>query len=229
MIFLFVGEAFCIIPYSCRKEKHDQVEIPRKVSYLMLVPSAIDVLNSCLVTVGLIICAASVFQILRGNVIVVNAIISIIFLKRKLYCHHLIALIIILGGIALVGFVSIKASATENVEKDRTSILGVLLLISATICAGGRYAFEEKFMCNYKLDPYYVVGMEGLIGTLMGIIILFMFNFFKCEGQLCPHGFLASARYFISEQRDHPLLIFYTFIRTVSVGLSRLLGAMITK
>jgi len=48
-----------------------------------LVPSAIDVFGSGIATAALTLCAASVYQMVRGGVIVVSAIISITFLKRK--------------------------------------------------------------------------------------------------------------------------------------------------
>ena len=49
----------------------------------MLVPSAIDIVGSSLGTIALTMSAASVFEMIRGNIIVVNAIISITILKRK--------------------------------------------------------------------------------------------------------------------------------------------------
>ena len=40
---------------------------------------------------------------LRGGVIVITAIFSILFLKRKLYVHHLIGCLGAVAGIAIVG------------------------------------------------------------------------------------------------------------------------------
>ena len=78
-------------------------------------------------------------------------------------------------------------------NKTQTTILGVILIVFSTVCSGSRFAVEEKIMKSHNLDPFYVIGMEGVFGTLMGVIIIVIFNFITCEGQLCPHGFLASA------------------------------------
>ena len=83
-------------------------------------------------------------------------------------------MIIIIAGIALVGVVNIlKFNATDNKDEyDKTSVMGVVLLIFYAICAGIRYPIEERLMTKYDLDPLYLVGVEGVWGI---IICLFMF------------------------------------------------------
>jgi len=48
--------------------------------------------------------ATSVYQMLRGIVVFVVAIYSLVFLKRKYYSHHLLGLGLILIGISFVSW-----------------------------------------------------------------------------------------------------------------------------
>ena len=53
--------------------------------------------------VGLNWTYASVFQMLRGAVIIFTGILSVIFLKRKLFLFHWVGMVVVLMGLALVG------------------------------------------------------------------------------------------------------------------------------
>lgn len=50
---------------------------------------------------------------MRGNLVLITALFSVIFLKRKQYAHHIISLAFIVAGVALVGYSSVEASKRE--------------------------------------------------------------------------------------------------------------------
>jgi len=74
-----------------------------------------DVLASTLMFIALTLVDASVYQMMRGLIVFITAIFSIIFLKRVLYRHHYTALALIIGGIALVGVANIIATKDQPV------------------------------------------------------------------------------------------------------------------
>ena len=85
----------------------------------------------------------------RGFSIVVTAFIACCCFKRKQYLYHLTSLIIIILGISIVGFVSITESSKEGkdqMQSNKSSLLGVILLIFSAIIGGSRYPIEEKIM-----------------------------------------------------------------------------------
>jgi drug/metabolite transporter (DMT)-like permease len=51
--------------------------------------------------------AASVYQMLRGTIIIITAGMAIIFLKRKLYRHHWSSIAVIFTGVFLVGLAAL--------------------------------------------------------------------------------------------------------------------------
>lgn len=54
---------------------------------------------------GLTYTHASVFQMLRGSVVIFTGILSVVVLKRKLYAFNWFGMFLVLVGLALVGYV----------------------------------------------------------------------------------------------------------------------------
>jgi drug/metabolite transporter (DMT)-like permease len=64
---------------------------------------------------------------MRGIIVVITAIFSVVFLKRKLYFHHWFAVVFIVVGVAEVGLVAILGGSS-TVESGSVA-LGILLLL----------------------------------------------------------------------------------------------------
>lgn len=56
--------------------------------------------------VGLGMTAASVYQMMRGAIVIITALMAFLFLGRKQYLHHILSLAAIVTGVALVGVAS---------------------------------------------------------------------------------------------------------------------------
>lgn len=90
---------------------------------------------------GLILVDASVYQMLRGGIIFITAMLSIIFLKTRLHRHHWTALVFIIGGVVVVGINSIeKSDANENI------VLGVCLILLSQLFSAMHFVVEEKIL-----------------------------------------------------------------------------------
>lgn len=66
---------------------------------------------------------------MRGAIVIITAIFSVIFLKRKQYGHHLISLAVIVAGVALVGWASLYYSKDDDSSGSQTTVLGIALLL----------------------------------------------------------------------------------------------------
>ena len=123
--------------------------------------------------VALTLIPASIYQMMRGMIIIVTSVMSVIFLKKKYYRHHWTSVGVIFLGVAIVG----ASPLIHGTKKDDEAInpLGILLLIVAQLFSGGLYIVEEKLLGDYYLDPLKVVGLEGLWGLIMTLIILPIF------------------------------------------------------
>ena len=93
---------------------------------LLAIPASFDIIASTLMNIALTMVAASVYQMLRGMIIIITAGMSILFLKRKLYIHHWSSIGIIFLGVFLVG---LAALLWNNSSGGETKALGLVLLV----------------------------------------------------------------------------------------------------
>lgn len=73
--------------------------------------------------------AASVYQMMRGIIVVITAGLAVSCLGEKRYVHHWLSLLSIVTGVAIVGIVSINASKSDSKHETPTTSLGVILLL----------------------------------------------------------------------------------------------------
>lgn len=153
---------------------------------LLAIPAMFDIVGSSLMNVALTLIPASIYQMLRGMVIIVTSVMSILFLNRKLFRHHWTSVVVIFTGVAIVGISAVFKTSGEEVHP-----MGIILLIISQLFGGGLYIVEEKLLGDYYLDPLKVVGLEGLWGFLMTAIMLPIFGLITCgPSELCYYGTL---------------------------------------
>jgi drug/metabolite transporter (DMT)-like permease len=72
---------------------------------------------------------ASVYQMMRGNIVIVTSLMSIIFLKRRYFRHHWTGISSILIGVILVAMKGIFEKKDANTET--TNPIGIVMVIVA--------------------------------------------------------------------------------------------------
>ncbi|PYH97213.1 hypothetical protein BO71DRAFT_347529 [Aspergillus ellipticus CBS 707.79] len=169
--------------------------------FLLATPACCDIAGTTLMNVGLLFVAASVYQMTRGALVLFVGLFSVIFLHRKLYLYHWLALVVVVLGVALVGLAgalftgtpdhdvtqeTVTAAITYAIREVQTTtqtpealkaIIGVLLIAAAQIFTASQFVAEEWILENYEMDPLEVVGWEGIFGfsvTVIGSIILYL-------------------------------------------------------
>ena len=81
---------------------------------LLAIPACFDIVASTLMNISLTMVAASVYQMLRGIIIIITAVMSIIFLKKKLFRHHWTSIAVIFAGVFLVGLAALYFKTDEE-------------------------------------------------------------------------------------------------------------------
>ena len=84
----------------------DVVTIPIKKRIHPLffaIPALLDLIASSLLFISMTLLPASVVLMLGAFIILVTSVMSVIFLKRKLFRHHWTSIGVIFVGVALVG------------------------------------------------------------------------------------------------------------------------------
>ena len=184
--------------------------------------------------VALTQCAASIYQMMRGIIVLITALMSIDFLGKKQYAHHWGSLISIILGVAIVGIVGVQMSKKETHDDDSdvtpTTALGILLLIGSQCFTGCLFISEEKILSGYYLDPLLVVGLEGFWGCLIYSVLLPIFQHIDCDNpKMCATPTLEDTTTAFHQIGSHGMLIATSLGIIVSISCFNATGVAITK
>lgn len=199
---MFVGEMFCFLPvlYTWFKLRSQQIQLQeeeplvakpaRSVALegwkvlLLWIPAACDLTATTLMNVGLIYTPVSIYQMTRGALVLFVGTLSVIFLRRHLWLYQWISLIVVVTGVALVGysgslakgatiemFLSSTAHEDEGAQPGNVFV-GVFFILFAQVFTATQFVIEEKIMARYSVAPLVAVGFEGLFGAI-SILMLF--------------------------------------------------------
>ncbi|TPX54826.1 hypothetical protein PhCBS80983_g05716 [Powellomyces hirtus] len=161
---------------------------------LLWIPTLCDMTATTLMNVGLIHISASIYQMLRGSVVLFTGILSVVFLHRRHPLYRWFALVMVFTGVAIVGLSSIVEPSpripgadddsnhhlvargdNDTSDAQRSSIIGVMLVVLAQTVTASQFVIEEKLLSQYHVPAIKAVGLEGLFGlittgTLMPIL-----------------------------------------------------------
>ncbi|KAI8996968.1 hypothetical protein BDB01DRAFT_769322 [Pilobolus umbonatus] len=161
----------------------DLPELKGIKSLLFWIPTLCDLTATTIMNIGLILTAASVYQMLRGAVVIFTGIFSYLFLNRRLRMYEWFSLFLVVTGVAIVGLSSIlfpqkKPSANLIEATDYSGLIGIFLVLGAQLFTASQFVIEEKIMLRYKVTALKAVGLEGsfgLISVLAAMPILHVF------------------------------------------------------
>jgi drug/metabolite transporter (DMT)-like permease len=263
---MFIGESTCLIWYAIhlmnqtRKEpllenssqsgKEEQKEAKKEASpFILAIPALADFFGSTIMTFGLTMLTGSVYQMFRGSLILFTALFSIVFLGRKLFRHHFLAITITVSGLLIVGLATLiwPASTPEGCSSGKgvdNSIGGIALVLVSQIFTASQFVIEEKIFSSYSCHPLKVVGWEGIWGSILYAILLSVFQFIPCTP---PPEEGTNISYFICSPNDkgewtledtvfafrqmgnNGILLFYVILYTCSIALFNFVGISVTK
>jgi len=193
---MFVGESLVLFVYcySARKARAREfreadfaasshlIRSPTRTTpfYVFLLPASCDVLGTGIGGVGMLYISASVWQMMRGSLLIFTSILSVVFLRKKLQAYNWVAVLFSACGLALVGVSAILDEAEDKVSSNSGGIMvviGMLLTMVSQFFAASQMVVEEKFVKGYKCPPEQVVGSEGVWGISLMIVILSVMYF----------------------------------------------------
>ncbi|KAL4067675.1 hypothetical protein V8B97DRAFT_1941309 [Scleroderma yunnanense] len=264
---MFVGEMFCFLPilYTWLRAKYqsapvflpsdpgeDDTPSSKPVAsaedltgwkvLLLWFPAACDLTGTTLMNVGLLYTPVSIFQMTRGALVLFVGILSVIFLRRRLWLYQWISLLTVMMGVSLVGYSGslIKDAVKETTkliftgsttaestdQPDLTKVLiGVFFILFAQVFTATQFVIEEKIMARWAVAPLVAVGYEGLFGALtVGLLMPFM-----------AHSSLAAQSPFFDIRRgwhqmvDTPTVLWSSIAIACSISLFNYFGLSVTR
>jgi len=222
---MFLGELSCLGAYYISLWKYGRDAKDKPFSpWIFLPPAMCDMAATSLMYVGLNLTYASVFQMLRGSVVMFTGIFSVIFLKRKLQLFHWIGMLFVLIGLAFVGLASVFSGGSD--ANAPNPILGDILIICAQVVVGVQMVLEEKYVARYNVPALKAVGLEGLFG-LIGTSF-FLLIFYYIPGQSAGNRLESTPDAFV--QMSNSWVITLALVGTiVSISFFNFFGLSVTK
>eukprot|EP00727_Mastigamoeba_balamuthi_P013151 m51a1_g8459 hypothetical protein (434) ;mRNA; r:423906-425546 len=161
---------------------------------LLGIPACLDLLSTSIASIGLLYTSASVWQMLRGSVIVFSCIAWSVMLKKRTPGYRWVAVVVSILGLVLVGLSSVLTTAsTSSSPADSASgsssgsnsggasssaqtgwktVVGIVLVLVAMVIQAVGMVIEEVLLRKKSYPPLQLVGMEGLIGTLLMMFVV---------------------------------------------------------
>lgn len=202
---------------------------------LLAIPATCDFCGSTLMFIALTMVPASVYQMMRGIITVITAILSIIFLKKQQYRHHWTGLACIIIGVAEVGYIAIlyPDDSAESASGGGVAF-GIVLLLISQLFTGSMFIVEEYFVSDYYYDPMKVVGTEGMWGVTYYLLLLPIMQAIHCTGtegleKLCAFGYLENSSYAFAQMADNSTIIVLSFGMMLSIAFFNVCGITTTK
>lgn len=151
---------------------------------LLALPAICDILGTTLMNAGLLLVAASIYQMTRGALVLFVGLFSVVFLKRHLHAFQWLSLVGVVLGVGIVGLAgAIQPDKKPGVDNEGGAvsgdalrvIVGVLMIAGAQVFTATQFVLEEWILERSAIEPIRVVGWEGVFGftvTLLGMLVL---------------------------------------------------------
>ena len=178
----------CLSRWYCRKNKgiYDHMAdplidvniqtaaAPKKKTHpiVIAVPAMFDLVASTMMTYGLIYVSVSIFQMLRGSMVIFSTVLTRIFLPgRRVSTHQMIGILTCFVALCIVGAAGFLIPQPQGEMNPAKMALGIGLVILSQIVQAGQIVTEEFLLKDLDMPAMRVVGYEGLWGTLAMIFI----------------------------------------------------------
>lgn len=216
---------------ACTTHAHSCPSILRgwRVTLLAL-PAICDILGTTLMNAGLLLVAASIYQMTRGALVLFVGLFSVIFLKRHLHAFQWLSLVGVVVGVGLVGLAGAiqpdpkhAGSSAPEVDGGEVGadalrvIVGVLMIAGAQIFTATQFVLEEYILERSAIEPIRVVGWEGVFGfsvTLLGMIVLHLTIGRTEAGRYGPFDMVEGWRQFW----EHEAVFVSSILIMISIG-----------
>ena len=202
---------------------------------IFALPALCDTAGTSVMYLGLTMTYASVFQMLRGSVVVFTGILSVAVLNRRLRGFHWIGMALVCVGALVVGSSSLVSSptddqATPTTVVPRNPVLGNALIVCAQMIVAVQMVVEEKLLAKYRVHALEAVGWEGVFGAIYCSCLLVVYYFVpfggdRCNGHVCVDNTLHA----LQEIARSPYLAGAVAGNVLSIAFFNFFGVSVTQ
>lgn len=191
-MLMMIGELLCLGAFVATSVgKTPAVDFPK---WIMVLPVTCDWSATTLVNAAYVILPASTIQMCRGCIVLFTCLFSVVFLGRRQEVHHYVGVFLVALGITIVSLQAVlEPSAASTVAHAEPAYLGISLVIGAQLFQASMLVIEEKYLSKYEVPPLQMVGLEGLFGSVFGIILLLNLQYWNVESSTEAMNMISSS------------------------------------
>ncbi|KAH0597047.1 hypothetical protein MHUMG1_05356 [Metarhizium humberi] len=211
---------------------------------LLALPAICDICGTTLMNAGLLLVAASIYQMTRGALVLFVGLFSVMFLRRHLHLFQWLSLVGVVLGVAIVGLAGaiwpdekqISQNGGSSVIDDGSSgglsdaaraVIGVLLIAGAQIFTATQFVLEEWMLENSTIAPIKVVGWEGIFGFSVTLLVMVVMHFLVGRTEAGRYGPFDMAEGI--RQISQPKIWTSSVLIMISIGGFNFFGLSVTR
>lgn len=197
---------------------------------LLALPAICDICGTTLMNAGLLMVAASIYQMTRGALVLFVGLFSVLFLGRHLRLFQWVSLVGVVLGVAIVGLAGAIwpdekpdagthgfSASDEGLSDASRAIIGVILIAGAQIFTATQFVLEEWLLENSTIEPIRVVGWEGLFGFTVTVLGMFIMHFLVGRTDAGKYGYFDLVEGW-RQMTQHKEVLFSSFLIMISIG-----------
>ncbi|KAH0792151.1 putative integral membrane protein [Histomonas meleagridis] len=157
---------------SIASTKNDPGVSHKKLYFVVAAPACCDLLATALMNIGLLYIQASVWQMLRGSMVLFSSLFCAFILKRPHYPFMWFAVCFIIVALVIVGVAAVSSTGVGKAGVTTGQvIMAICLTVGSQLIQASQIVVEDFLMHDMTASPVLIVGLEGMWGTIITICI----------------------------------------------------------
>lgn len=153
-------------------EKQEKKGGEWKMYFYVAGPACCDLLATSLMNIGLLYIQASVWQMLRGSMVLFSSIFCAFILKRPHYAYMWWSVLLIIVALSVVGIAAVCSTGVGKAGVTQGQvIMAICLTVGSQLIQASQIVVEDFLLHDMTASPILIVGLEGLWGTIITMAV----------------------------------------------------------
>jgi len=172
---LFTSVMCSFIPYTYvkRRDPKKVTSITPKSMLRVSLSGCCDSVAQICTILGNANIPISFLMILKGSRALFSAGLSVVMLKKRIYMYQWVSIALCLVGLTIACIGSYLSGTTPAPNL----LMGIALVLTAEAFRSVRMVYDERLMKVYDYNPFMIIALEGLVGTIISGCALVAVNF----------------------------------------------------
>lgn len=214
----FRNDHFAKLKSELQTESKQLVEVNQ---LWLALPALLDVINTTLKNLALLLLPASIQQMLLGGTIITACLVSKLMLKREMQVYHWIGNVLAIAGFSLAGYSSVLSDDEIGQSNTWNNVLGVVLIVIELFISAIQTNIEEWIFHQHSIHVARGTGLEGLFGMIWSFSFMVAFSFVRCpRSSMCDiAGFFDDPSIGLKEAFADPVVCALMFTMIISASV----------